>query len=74
MYVCNIAPKKKRKSKKNFCTIVHDSRRHERNEKGSGSETETEDIHTAHGHAYHEDLIRQGSSNVQASLEELVTE
>ncbi|XP_057319885.1 rho guanine nucleotide exchange factor 28 isoform X2 [Microplitis mediator] len=48
----------------------------ERNEKGSGSETETEDLHTAHSHhhPFHEDLIRQDSANVQASLDELMTD
>lgn len=56
--------------------IMHDSRRLERNEKGSGSETETEDLHTAHSHhhPFHEDLIRQDSANVQVSLDELMTE
>ncbi|XP_053596913.1 rho guanine nucleotide exchange factor 18 isoform X2 [Microplitis demolitor] len=48
----------------------------ERNEKGSGSETETEDLHTAHSHhhPFHEDLIRQDSANVQVSLDELMTD
>ncbi|XP_057319887.1 rho guanine nucleotide exchange factor 18 isoform X4 [Microplitis mediator] len=52
------------------------ARRLERNEKGSGSETETEDLHTAHSHhhPFHEDLIRQDSANVQASLDELMTD
>lgn len=56
--------------------IMHDSRRLERNEKGSGSETETEDLHTAHSHhhPFHEDLIREDSANVQVSLDELMTE
>ncbi|XP_024940076.1 rho guanine nucleotide exchange factor 2 [Cephus cinctus] len=48
--------------------------RHERNEKGSGSETETEDLHTAHGHDYHEDLTREGTPNVQTSLDELLND
>ncbi|XP_034947082.1 rho guanine nucleotide exchange factor 28 isoform X2 [Chelonus insularis] len=46
--------------------------RHERTEKGSGSETETEDLHTAHNHPFHEDLIREDAVNVQASLDELI--
>ncbi|XP_053596914.1 rho guanine nucleotide exchange factor 18 isoform X3 [Microplitis demolitor] len=52
------------------------ARRLERNEKGSGSETETEDLHTAHSHhhPFHEDLIRQDSANVQVSLDELMTD
>ncbi|XP_011640478.1 rho guanine nucleotide exchange factor 18 isoform X2 [Pogonomyrmex barbatus] len=37
--------------------------RHERNEKGSGSETETEDLHTSHSHEFHED--REGTPSVQ---------
>ncbi|CAG5093784.1 Similar to Akap13: A-kinase anchor protein 13 (Mus musculus), partial [Cotesia congregata] len=52
------------------------ARRLERNEKGSGSETETEDLHTAHSHhhPFHEDLIREDSANVQVSLDELMTD
>ncbi|XP_043282819.1 rho guanine nucleotide exchange factor 28 isoform X3 [Venturia canescens] len=50
------------------------ARRHERTEKGSGSETETEDLHPAHGHVFHEDLIREGTANVQTSLDELMTD
>ncbi|XP_011057016.1 PREDICTED: rho guanine nucleotide exchange factor 18 isoform X2 [Acromyrmex echinatior] len=46
--------------------------RHERNEKGSGSETETEDLHTSHSHEFHED--REGTPNVQISLDELLTD
>ncbi|XP_012532331.1 A-kinase anchor protein 13 isoform X2 [Monomorium pharaonis] len=46
--------------------------RHERNEKGSGSETETEDLHTPHSHEFHED--REGTPSVQISLDELLTE
>ncbi|XP_070169941.1 rho guanine nucleotide exchange factor 28 isoform X5 [Polyergus mexicanus] len=47
--------------------------RHERNEKGSGSETETEDLHTTHSHEFHED--REGTpSCVQISLDELLTD
>ncbi|XP_011311004.1 rho guanine nucleotide exchange factor 18 isoform X3 [Fopius arisanus] len=48
------------------------TRRHERNEKGSGSETETED--PLHSHAYHGDIIREGSLNAQTSLDELMTD
>ncbi|XP_011707775.1 PREDICTED: rho guanine nucleotide exchange factor 18-like isoform X3 [Wasmannia auropunctata] len=44
--------------------------RHERNEKGSGSETETEDLHTPHSHGFHED--REGTPNVQ--IDELLTD
>ncbi|XP_076303859.1 rho guanine nucleotide exchange factor 18 cysts isoform X2 [Lasioglossum baleicum] len=43
--------------------------RHERNEKGSGSETETEDLHTTHSHEFHED--REGTPNAQILLDEL---
>ncbi|XP_033334273.1 rho guanine nucleotide exchange factor 18 cysts isoform X3 [Megalopta genalis] len=46
--------------------------RHERNEKGSGSETETEDLHTTHSHEFHED--REGTPNAQISLDELLTD
>ncbi|XP_066589609.1 rho guanine nucleotide exchange factor 2 isoform X2 [Prorops nasuta] len=46
--------------------------RHERNEKGSGSETETEDLHTPHNHEFHED--REGTPNAQISLDELLTD
>ncbi|XP_070522801.1 rho guanine nucleotide exchange factor 28 isoform X2 [Cardiocondyla obscurior] len=46
--------------------------RHERNEKGSGSETETEDLHTPHSHEFHED--REGTPSVQISLDELLTD
>ncbi|XP_072750985.1 uncharacterized protein Cyst isoform X4 [Anoplolepis gracilipes] len=46
--------------------------RHERNEKGSGSETETEDLHTSHSHEFHED--REGTPSVQISLDELLTD
>ncbi|XP_015429693.1 PREDICTED: A-kinase anchor protein 13 [Dufourea novaeangliae] len=46
--------------------------RHERNEKGSGSETETEDLHTPHSHVFHED--REGTPNAQISLDELLTD
>ncbi|XP_063993193.1 rho guanine nucleotide exchange factor 28 isoform X2 [Diachasmimorpha longicaudata] len=46
--------------------------RHEPNEKGSGSETETED--PPHSHAYHGDIIREGSLNAQTSLDELMTD
>ncbi|KAK0161983.1 hypothetical protein PV327_008373 [Microctonus hyperodae] len=48
--------------------------RHERNEKGSGSETETEELHPTHSHAFHEDLIREDAVNVQTSLDELMTD
>ncbi|XP_053972864.1 rho guanine nucleotide exchange factor 2 isoform X2 [Hylaeus volcanicus] len=44
--------------------------RHERNEKGSGSETETED--PANSHEFHEDT--EGTPNVQISLVELLTD
>nr|XP_034189143.1 rho guanine nucleotide exchange factor 2-like isoform X2 [Osmia lignaria] len=46
--------------------------RRERNEKGSGSETETEDLHTPHSHEFHED--REGTPNAQISLDELLTD
>ncbi|XP_032669735.1 rho guanine nucleotide exchange factor 18-like isoform X4 [Odontomachus brunneus] len=47
--------------------------RHERNEKGSGSETETEDLHTPHSHEFHED--REGTPSAQTiSLDELLTD
>ncbi|XP_071573187.1 uncharacterized protein Cyst isoform X3 [Temnothorax nylanderi] len=46
--------------------------RRERNEKGSGSETETEDLHTPHSHEFHED--REGTPSVQISLDELLTD
>ncbi|XP_014473860.1 PREDICTED: rho guanine nucleotide exchange factor 18 isoform X3 [Dinoponera quadriceps] len=46
--------------------------RHERNEKGSGSETETEDLHTSHSHEFHED--REGTPSAQISLDELLTD
>ena len=46
--------------------------RHERNEKGSGSETETEDLHTPHSNEFHED--REGTPNAQISLDELLTD
>ncbi|XP_076176426.1 rho guanine nucleotide exchange factor 18 cysts isoform X2 [Ptiloglossa arizonensis] len=46
--------------------------RHERNEKGSGSETETEDLHPANSHDFHED--REGTPNAQISLDELLTD
>ncbi|KAG7206339.1 hypothetical protein KM043_003710 [Ampulex compressa] len=46
--------------------------RHERNEKGSGSETETEDLHTPHSHEFHED--RDGTPSTQISLDELLTD
>ncbi|KAH0956661.1 hypothetical protein HN011_006687 [Eciton burchellii] len=46
--------------------------RHERNEKGSGSETETEDLHTPHSHEFHED--REGTPSAQISLDELLTD
>lgn len=54
--------------------FLHDSSRHERHEKGSGSETETDDLHIPHGHEFHEDLMREGTPNNQASLDELLTE
>lgn len=57
-----------------FATILHDSNRHERHEKGSGSETETEDLHIPRRHESHEDLIGGGVRNVQTSLDELSTE
>ncbi|GAB1861998.1 A-kinase anchor protein 13 [Camponotus japonicus] len=44
----------------------------ERNEKGSGSETETEDLHTSHSHVFHEE--REGTPSVQISLDELLTD
>ncbi|XP_017892882.1 rho guanine nucleotide exchange factor 2 isoform X2 [Ceratina calcarata] len=40
--------------------------RRERNEKGSGSETETEDLHTPNSHEFHED--REGTPNVHDEL------
>ncbi|KAF3428110.1 hypothetical protein E2986_11942 [Frieseomelitta varia] len=46
--------------------------RRERNEKGSGSETETEDLHTPNSHEFHED--REGTPNAQISFDELLTE
>ncbi|XP_076750356.1 rho guanine nucleotide exchange factor 18 cysts isoform X2 [Xylocopa sonorina] len=46
--------------------------RRERNEKGSGSETETEDLHTPNSHEFHED--REGTPHTQASLDELLTD
>ncbi|XP_012347640.1 A-kinase anchor protein 13 isoform X4 [Apis florea] len=46
--------------------------RRERNEKGSGSETETEDLHTPNSHEFHED--REGTPNAQISLDELLTD
>lgn len=58
-----------------FKKICHDpawNSRRERNEKGSGSETETEDLHTTHSHEFHED--REGTPSVQISLDELLTE
>ncbi|XP_051163031.1 rho guanine nucleotide exchange factor 28 isoform X2 [Leptopilina boulardi] len=48
--------------------------RHERHEKGSGSETETEDLHIPRRHESHEDLIGGGVRNVQTSLDELSTD
>ncbi|XP_060818383.1 rho guanine nucleotide exchange factor 18 isoform X2 [Bombus pascuorum] len=46
--------------------------RRERNEKGSGSETETEDLHTPNSHEFHED--REGTPNAQISFDELLTD
>ena len=57
-----------------FATILHGSSRHETLEKGSGSETETDDLHIPHSHEYHDDLIGEGIPNVLTSLDELSTE
>ncbi|KAK9304542.1 hypothetical protein QLX08_004163 [Tetragonisca angustula] len=46
--------------------------RRERNEKGSGSETETEDLHTPNSHEFHED--REGTPHAQISFDELLTD
>ncbi|XP_076636511.1 rho guanine nucleotide exchange factor 18 cysts isoform X2 [Colletes latitarsis] len=43
-----------------------------RNEKGSGSETETEDLHPTNSHEFHED--REGTPNAQISLDEFLTD
>ncbi|XP_058807396.1 A-kinase anchor protein 13 isoform X2 [Phymastichus coffea] len=45
-----------------------------RHEKGSGSETETDDLHMQHGNEFHEDLMREGTPSTQASLDELLTD
>ncbi|XP_043472826.1 rho guanine nucleotide exchange factor 2 isoform X3 [Leptopilina heterotoma] len=57
-----------------LATSSINTNRHERHEKGSGSETETEDLHIPRRHESHEDLIGEGVRNVQTSLDELSTD
>ncbi|XP_046618335.1 rho guanine nucleotide exchange factor 28 isoform X2 [Neodiprion virginianus] len=51
--------------------ILHGPGRHDR---GSGSETETEDLIPQRSHGFHGDLAREGTPNAQASFDELLTD
>ena len=54
--------------------ILHDHSRHEILEKGSESETETDDLHITHDHEFPEDIMGCTQSNTQNTYDELLTE
>lgn len=55
--------------------ILHERSGHETHEKGSESETETDDIHIPQDHEFPDDLLRVTTTlNTQNTYDELLTE